>query len=236
MATDFTAPLASSRVQKPEYVGLTAEQIRDKESARLIGAVSERPRPPRRWQSLPSTPEMLELLKHPHQPNGAPLPPPPFEEPIAPGPNARDEDWAAYNGRRDKLIQAWQEADRQHMVMWKWWNALDQGRKSQLAADAMWGHETHLPLWEAEHADDVEYSPVQLRAESERQCENRYRELFGIIPFEDNNTGRRHITPVLVRRLDEPKAATSSEPAEVPEAPGEAPDERTARPPRRGPR
>jgi hypothetical protein len=203
---DITAQVPSSRVPRPEDVGLSEAEIKTRDAHRLVGMAAQRQRKPRQWQCLPSDPRVLQLLQMPHAPNGMPLPPPPFVEPVPPAPDARDEDWAAFNGRREKLVQAWQEADKRHMEIWTWWlSALDQGQRNQLTADSRWGGE-NTPLWECEHEDDPEYSPVQLRAPDALTAMDRYRELQGIIPFDDQD-GRRHITPVRVSRLDAPPDA-----------------------------
>jgi hypothetical protein len=215
---DFTTSIPSTRIGRPEYAGLSEPEIKKREADRLVGRNTERPRRPRQWQELPLDPRVLELLKFDHCPdNGMPLPPK-WTEPVPPSPTANDAALSAYEGRRYRLYEAFKEADRTYMERFNFWLRLDNCQKTALLAHVRWGAET-TPLWICEHEHDVEYGPTPLHAADGLQAMERYRECWGIIPWEDDD-GRRQITPVSIRRIDEPTAAPFLiQPKEEPSAP-----------------
>src|SRR5262245_17003099 len=132
---DFTIAPPSRRIVAPELAALTDEERRQVALRSLWGDVEWKPRPSQWQPGAPSDPAVLRLLDFAHAPNGQPLPPGRFREPIPPGPSASEQEIGAYAALRHRLAEQHKADDESHMVRFHYWIGLDPALKTQLAAD-----------------------------------------------------------------------------------------------------
>jgi hypothetical protein len=203
MASDFGEIPPSRRVQRPEYEGLSGEQVRDLEAKRLIGLTKKEP-PPRQW--LPaerSHAGILALLSYPHDPRtGVPLQPVrPADEPPPPK-HATDAELAAAAGRHFRRWAEFEEADRRYWQNYLFWVGLDRAQKSQLCCDVQFGGED-VPEWDVCHTRDGDFPNLRLRAASEHQAVARFQSVCGIIGI-DREPGGDYESPIVATRVEPP--------------------------------
>jgi hypothetical protein len=191
--TDFTTQLPSRRAGPPEYAGLTPEAIQAAERRKLLGEPPWEPDLSKWLAAAPSEPAVLRLLDFEHAQSGQPLPPRRPVEPFPPGPNATDEEVAAYQGRRHRQLEQYQLADETFMARFRFWAGLDPCRKSQLAADLQNRQQpAGTPAWAVSCATDGEQPPLVILASDAAAAIKVYRHLTGITscaPLPDGTEG-----------------------------------------------
>jgi hypothetical protein len=181
---DFDAPPPSRRLTRPEYAGLTPEEIRQREVERIWGS-QKRAAPPAEWQpAAPSPPEVLALLQLPHDgKTGMPLSPKPPRLPFAHA-QATDAEVLQVSGRAHR-IQAQYEADYDTFIKAYtfWATGLDSCQKSQLAAEVQFGGED-APAWSVSSPQDPSQPPLVIKAPHAAEALARYKTLCGIRGFD----------------------------------------------------
>jgi hypothetical protein len=180
MNDNFSEAPATRRAPRPEDVGLTPAEIRERDIERLLGPSKVRERPPQWQPGAPSPPAILALLAIPHDPDtGRPVAPRRSRLPKLHA-AATDAELTAHSGRVFRAEAEFEEADDEFMRAFAFYASLDAMQKTQLSADSRWGKEDN-PAWVVSVATDPNVPPAVIRAKDAAEAVARYKQLCGII-------------------------------------------------------